>query len=53
MNLTSPFNKQPKTNSELADLIISRGLAADKAIVEHLLDSVGYYRLTGYFRTSV
>ena len=48
MNQTVPFDKQPKTNNELADLLISRNLAADKDIVEHLLDSVGYYRLTGY-----
>ena len=48
MSQTVPFTKQPKTNEELADLLISRNLAADRHKAIHLLDSIGYYRLTGY-----
>ena len=48
MQQTIPFAKQPKTNEELADLLISRNLVADRNKAIHLLDSIGYYRLTGY-----
>ena len=48
MQQTIPFAKQPKTNEELADLLISRNLVADRNKATHLLDSIGYYRLTGY-----
>lgn len=54
MSQTVPFTKQPKTNEELADLLISRNLVTDRNKAIHLLDSIGYYRLTGYlvpFRT--
>ena len=43
-----PFTKQPKANEDLADLLISRNLIADRDKAIHLLDSIGYYRLTGY-----
>ena len=55
MQQTVPFAKQPKTNEELADLLISRNLVAGRDKVIHLLDAIGYYRLTGYlvpFRVS-
>lgn len=45
---TIMFTKRPKSNEELADLLMSRGLEADKSELIHLLDSIGYYRLTGY-----
>ena len=45
---TIMFSKQPRSNEELADLLVSRGLIADKPTLIHLLDSIGYYRLTGY-----
>lgn len=48
MPRTAPFLKQPKANEELADLLISRNLIADRDKTIHLLDSIGYYRLTGY-----
>lgn len=48
MHQIVPFEKLPKTNGELADLLISRGLIADRETTIHLLDSIGYYRLTGY-----
>ena len=48
MPQTVPFTKQPETNDKLADLLISRNLNADRNKTIHLLDSVGYYRLTGY-----
>ena len=47
MPKTVPFTKQPKTNEELADLLMSRNLVADRNKAIHLLDSIGYYRLTG------
>ena len=48
MSKTVPFTKKPKANDELADLLISRNLVADRDKTIHLLDSIGYYRLTGY-----
>lgn len=48
MSQKMAFNKLPMANSELAELLVSRGLAADKEILAHILDAVGYYRFTGY-----
>lgn len=48
MSQTVLFTKKPKANDELADLLISRNLVADRDKTIHLLDSIGYYRLTGY-----
>ena len=42
------FDKTPKNNNALADLLVSRGLIADKSTLIHILDAIGYYRLTGY-----
>ena len=48
--MTMEFTKPFLTYDEQADLLISRGMVADRdALVEHLQD-VGYYRLSGYWR---
>ena len=43
-----PYTKQPKSNEELVALLQSRGLAADSAKLLRILETVGYYRFTGY-----
>ena len=43
-----PYAKQPKSNEELVALLQSRGLAADSAKLLRILETVGYYRFTGY-----
>ena len=42
------YAKQPKSNEELVALLQSRGLAADSAKLLRILETVGYYRFTGY-----
>ena len=42
------YEKQPKSNEELVALLQSRGLAADSAKLLRILETVGYYRFTGY-----
>ena len=46
--MTTTFAKLPKSNEELADLLIERNLCADRQETIHLLNSIGYYRLSGY-----
>lgn len=48
MQQNTAFGKMPKTNEELADLLVSRGLVADKSDLIRILNAIGYYRLTGY-----
>ena len=43
-----PYAKQPKSNEELVALLQSRGLTADAAKLLRILETVGYYRFTGY-----
>ena len=43
-----PYTKQPKSNEELVALLQSRGLTADAAKLLRILETVGYYRFTGY-----
>ena len=42
------YKKSPLTFEQQADLLISRGLQADRAQLISSLKSVNYYRLTGY-----
>ena len=42
------YEKQPKSNEELVALLQSRGLVADSAKLLRILETVGYYRFTGY-----
>ena len=45
-----PYRKQPQSNKQLLRILISRGLFVkdvNKAL--HLLDKIGYFRLSGYF----
>ena len=46
MEFTKPF----LTFEEQADLLISRGMIADKGVLVEHLEDVGYYRLSGYWR---
>jgi abortive infection bacteriophage resistance protein len=49
------YDKPPLTISEQADLLLSRGLIADKEVLLKRLTAVNYYRLSSYlypFRTS-
>ncbi len=43
------YTKLPKTFEEQADILIERGLIADKKLLVERLNSVNYYRLSGYF----
>jgi abortive infection bacteriophage resistance protein len=45
------YNKPPLTYEEQSDLLLSRGLIADKAVLVQRLKSVNYYRLSGYLHT--
>ncbi|MFZ5368418.1 MAG: Abi family protein [Spirochaetota bacterium] len=45
------YNKKPLTYEEQADLLIQRGLIADKKVLIERLKSVNYYRLSGYLHT--
>ena len=42
------YTKPPLTYQEQAELLITRGLIADKTILIQRLQSVNYYRLSGY-----
>jgi len=42
------YGKKPKSDEELADLLISRGLVAEKEQLLEAFKAVGYFRLTGY-----
>jgi len=43
------YNKAPKSYGELADILISRGLHADKLSLVEVLERISYYRLSGYW----
>jgi abortive infection bacteriophage resistance protein len=43
------FTKPPLTTSQQADLLLARGLVADKADLVARLTSVSYYRLCAYW----
>ena len=46
------FNKPPLTINQQLNLLASRGLQiANKAQAQHWLEHVGYYRLSGYWRS--
>ena len=42
------YAKTPKANADLAALIISRGITGDVDTLIRILETVGYYRFTGY-----
>ena len=42
------YTKKPMSNADLADRLIARKLIADKGQLLHALETVGYFRLTGY-----
>ena len=42
------YTKKPMSNADLADRLIDRKLIADKGQLLHALETVGYFRLTGY-----
>ena len=42
------YTKKPMSNADLADRLIDRKLVADKGQLLHALETVGYFRLTGY-----
>ena len=42
------YDKKPKSDEELADLLISRGLVATREQLLEAFKAVGYFRLTGY-----
>ena len=43
-----PYTKTPKSNADLATLIKSRGIISDSDALIRILETVGYYRFTGY-----
>ncbi|MDR4496341.1 MAG: Abi family protein [Candidatus Scalindua sp.] len=43
------YEKPPLTFSQQADLLIGRGLIADRSILIEKLKAVSYYRLSGYW----
>jgi len=45
------YNKKPLTFEEQADILISRGLIADRDFLISCLKAVNYYRITGYLYT--
>ena len=42
------YDKKPKEDEELAELLISRGLVAEKGQLLELFKAVGYFRFSGY-----
>ena len=42
------YGKTSKNNEELADLLMGRGLVADRSALLRVLETVGYYRFSGY-----
>ena len=46
--MMKPYAKMPKSNADLTALLKSRGLVADSARLHRILETVGYYRFTGY-----
>ena len=42
------YEKTSKNNEELADLLMDRGLVADRSALLRVLETVGYYRFSGY-----
>ena len=44
-----PYTKPAKTLEEQADLLLSRGMIADRDLLIQRLESVNYYRLSGYW----
>ena len=42
------YTKMPKSNADLTALLKTRGLVADSARLHRILETVGYYRFTGY-----
>ena len=47
-NTITPYTKRPMSNDDLAALLLSRGLVADRDKLLRVLAAVGYYRLSGY-----
>ena len=43
-----PYTKVPQSNTDLATLLQNRGLVADSTKLLRILETVGYYRFTGY-----
>jgi abortive infection bacteriophage resistance protein len=43
------FEKPPLTFEQQADLLLSRGLEAERSVLENRLRAVSYYRLSGYW----
>ncbi len=43
-----PYTKVPQSNTDLAILLQNRGLVADSKKLLRILETVGYYRFTGY-----
>lgn len=43
-----PYKNEPMSDDELVELLLSRGLMADRKELTSIISSVGYYRLKGY-----
>ena len=43
-----PYTKVPQSNTDLAILLQNRGLVANSTKLLRILETVGYYRFTGY-----
>ena len=43
-----PYTKVPQSNTDLATLLQNRGLVANSTKLLRILETVGYYRFTGY-----
>lgn len=46
--MTKSYDKPPRDNAYLIDLLMERGLGGTRRDIEAIVDCVGYYRLTGY-----
>ncbi len=45
------YTKLPLTFEQQADLLVSRGMFGDRAVMIQRLSVVNYYRLSGYWHT--
>lgn len=48
-DVTTKLVKPFATIDEQIDVLVSRGLALDRAVADQWLRSIGYYRLSGYW----
>jgi abortive infection bacteriophage resistance protein len=47
-DVMKPYTKVPQSNTDLAILLQNRGLVANSTKLLRILETVGYYRFTGY-----